>query len=1849
MLKKILVGIFCFIILAVTGAGIYIYTLDWNKHKAVVAQRLSQITGLRAVIDGNLNVKLFPSPKFTAGKVKFLKSNGGRDPLIEIDTVEANVDLMPLLNDSFIIRSMNLRNAKAHIIVDEKGVLNWKGVGNNSSSKSGNMEVSFNDVNLSGAVISYDNMVTKDKFEIPNITARVNASSLKGPYKTSGKFIYNNSEVQFKGDIINDKSPVLKVSLSNASSGATLTIDGTTGNDAKGNVTFDTQTLSGISNLIFGEASLPERYNRPLYVSFQYGYGDGMVKFDNFSAKYDKNTAGSGTVIAKKHEGRIAVNADFDMTKFDLNLLTGLGEDIVTYFKNGKKITDSPFSQYDMNISIKSGTALYNNIEAQNLNLGITLLNNVIDITRFGLSMPGDTSIKTVGRINLLAGGEYIFNQIIDTKDLRTFASVFNIDLAKLASDENKKSIFKKAAAEIKINGNLDSLKISVPLATVDATTFKGNLGFVKKDKATYVIADFDASQINLDKYIKPMPTEIKKGSLQDKFVYQMNLIPWNRDLDVESSINVASVVYHNVPMKDVSLQFTTNQDNLTVQKLSFGSIAGAALNLNLAANHIFSSPFFDELSYDISTANFPMFTSTLGIDTGDKPLFKRKIFAAQGALSGTLSEFSLSSVQKFGDTEFSYTGTVSDNPKSGMTVNGDLELKSNNVSSFIKALDFDYTPDIPVTTFTLAAKVKGAANLFSLDNISAYLGANGISGNLQYDHTTQKPKLAATLDFDKFEADRWLNLSDKSAKPAAEQASSATFIQQPAWDEKIDYSLLGKIDTDFAITAKQLNLYNKLFTSAKTKLQLKNGVLNVSSFEATEEKSLINLHFILDSNNIPKIDGYFNVSDYKTPKLGGSLYALESGWISAEGNFNSLAGSPKDFFNNLNSKGKFSLNNTAMSGWDLDIIKFEFEQRQKVAGFENSVLNSLKSGKSSFNKIRGNYSINKGLVVADSVIWESPVVNMQMKFDFNFSDWLFTAVFDAVYHNASFSDVLKFTFSGNLANPEVTTDLSESIKRISKIEDQVKNARYYKEQEKMERIGGKIKELKEQVDKTLQDIGRITPDVVRFKPQTKNQNVTDVYEENVQLINNVELAVKKMKEALNGYPEEETLMNIEADLGAERAKLKYIPKVLEENFLVDSKYIFDDTFNKIAWIYNVAQNNSAYYSGLTDVYMAQIEFMDASDTPVDPDKAESLQNQINKIDEIMDNLSSLHAKIRDNYLNIIDTAKTSEMKKNNELATQALKTMLAYTKQLNNDILASLDDFSTTLNITSRDYDQYLVYPPESIDDIDVKQPTVKIAPSAAVPTTNQNKTAEKNSSDGKAPLSDSTNAAEKNISVPQGSNPADTDANQPASQSEGNKTKDIVSSAEEITSPISKKKESLSLTLAPSANGLSGLFDKLKTEKEESERANIMQAGISGGLQQVIKSNIETASGVSSSQKSPVLAVSDMTPAGNTTTIQTAAAAQAETTAALIPQTDIQAEQTPVPEQISTPLNTEAAYSGKIAMSKSALPENKTSPAMQTVKTESILSNTAEKKEEKPAQPGIAAKKASPLQTLPGKNMAITQNDEDNILEQTKSALNKIMGKLKAAKEKAAALTTAKKTTTDKNDRVAAVESPAPDAKKNETQKNGQPLDTLPGASMKVNPVVALNIGKKPSESDIDAEPRKYASRRKKFSSPAVATNASKPLPSAVADISRPAKHDVFNSGLAATAHPIPTPSATQAIVQAASQASAPVEGKKNVLVEMISLADVFSGANSSFLTQEALTSVESFQKPQTSKTRYVFQKGQLPAEKSGIVGKSMLYGRKAATKPDKPANRYVFAAAPYRSPLSGETRKRNSLSEI
>ena len=1311
MLKKIVIGVVIFVILAIGGVGGYIYMMDWNQHKSVVSERFAQITGLNASIEGELKVDLLPSPKISANAVRFFKSNAPRDPLVTVKEISANVELWPMFKQKFVFNSMTLTNASVNVNINEKGISNWSDINAGASNAQGNVEVSFNNVRLNDSVLNYKNLQENKDFSLPNITATVNASTIKGPYKTNGSLIYNNNEIKFQGAIAKSNGYHVNMVFENAPTGSKATVDGVFDKQSKGSVNLRTAHFADIITALFGENFINAQYNESLDTSFKYEYDKTSAKLSNFVIKYGDKAAGSGEFTLKNLANNNEFAISLEMTQLDLGIFELIGKDILESFRQGKKFADTKLAAYNGIVDIKAAHALYNGAEVSNFNTGLALQNGLLAINRMGLNMPGNTNLKFVGAVNLIDDLSFQINQNFETDDLRQFVSVFGIDLAKLAQNENKKAIFKRAKADMALSGNMNQLKISAPQVNIDSTVLSGDVGFILNEGKTFVLAVLDGSKILFDKYIQVLPQNSQELSFKDKFIHQLNLIPWNHALNIDASITLKGAVYNNVPLEDMVLEFNSYDQSFNVKKLSIANIAGGSLSLQFAADNVYDNPYFENLSYDVKTDNFPQFAATLGLKPADIPLFKRKIFASQGSLNGSFEEFNLSSAQKFGDIEFSYSGKVSDE-SGAVKVEGDLELKSNNFTKFVKALNLNYEPDMPVTPFSLSGKILGTADNFEIAELNAYLSANAVKGSLAVRNIKQTPLAEFSLHFDKFDSDRFFNLNKRSIfKSETNQTPQGTFVNKPALnDEKIDYSLFKKYNFKGDISADTLVFKGQNYSSAKLVAALDNGVLHVAQFEATSGSASIDLKLDMNGNDMPKIEGTYAVKGLRFPNIKGTVYGLTSGNVTASGTFSSLATSPNDFFENLTSKGDFELANTAFKGWDFALIKFELEQRENTEGLEDIILQSLRSGQNAFDKIYGTYDITKGLLVTKDTVWESPVINLSMNLNLNFDNWLFDAAFYGIFHNASFSDVLKFTFDGKLDNPNVKVDLSESIERINKVKKMADKAKDQETLALKNKIADKTASLQNAIKSLQKQLDQMTLDVIRFKPLTDNEDVISVYDANIKSLEDSEKALDTMTAALRGNVSEEDLSKIENDLATEKTKIQYIPKALEENYVVDSKYTFDETFNKIAWIYNVAQNNSSYYKSLSDVYMSQIEPLVNKENGLPEEDTDKLAASVKKVADDMEKITELHNKVRDNYLVIIDATQASEMKENNEIADQALQTLSLYVENMNNDIIASFDLFRTALDIDAKDYEQYMVYPPKDPKDIDISQPTVQV-----------------------------------------------------------------------------------------------------------------------------------------------------------------------------------------------------------------------------------------------------------------------------------------------------------------------------------------------------------------------------------------------------------------------------------------------------------------------------------------------------------------------------------------------------------
>ena len=127
-MKKLLLILLVLLVAVAAGTTFYINTIDWNKHKNIIAQQFNEATGKQIVFAGPISFKIFPTPYLNAADIKILNPTGGdKDkPLVEIRDLVARLSLMPLLQGRFAIQRMELRNPQINVEILPDGKLNWQ-------------------------------------------------------------------------------------------------------------------------------------------------------------------------------------------------------------------------------------------------------------------------------------------------------------------------------------------------------------------------------------------------------------------------------------------------------------------------------------------------------------------------------------------------------------------------------------------------------------------------------------------------------------------------------------------------------------------------------------------------------------------------------------------------------------------------------------------------------------------------------------------------------------------------------------------------------------------------------------------------------------------------------------------------------------------------------------------------------------------------------------------------------------------------------------------------------------------------------------------------------------------------------------------------------------------------------------------------------------------------------------------------------------------------------------------------------------------------------------------------------------------------------------------------------------------------------------------------------------------------------------------------------------------------------------------------------------------------------------------------------------------------------------------
>lgn len=126
VLKYVLLGLLAVMILAVVAVVIVLETIDFNGYRPLIEAEVRSITGRDLAIAGNFTLSLSLKPTVVVHDVRLANAPwGSRPDMARIGTLEAEMELLPLLSGEVKVDHVLLQNADILLETDKQGRGNW--------------------------------------------------------------------------------------------------------------------------------------------------------------------------------------------------------------------------------------------------------------------------------------------------------------------------------------------------------------------------------------------------------------------------------------------------------------------------------------------------------------------------------------------------------------------------------------------------------------------------------------------------------------------------------------------------------------------------------------------------------------------------------------------------------------------------------------------------------------------------------------------------------------------------------------------------------------------------------------------------------------------------------------------------------------------------------------------------------------------------------------------------------------------------------------------------------------------------------------------------------------------------------------------------------------------------------------------------------------------------------------------------------------------------------------------------------------------------------------------------------------------------------------------------------------------------------------------------------------------------------------------------------------------------------------------------------------------------------------------------------------------------------------------
>lgn len=825
MAKNIFIGIGVVLVLLVGLVVVAPSFIDSAALKQQITSEVRNATGRDLSIDGNLEIRVFPTPALTANGVRLSNADGAAAAeMVMLKAVEVRVALMPLLSGQVQVKRIRLVSPVIHLEKFADGHTNMEfqsvapsgmasapttggadAAPSTDSAKDG-LNVRLDNFEIVDGQVIYRDGATGQIERVQNIDATLRAASLQGPFDVKGQARVRGVPLAYEvslGQIIEERTVPLNAVL-DAPGGARAQITGAVLDLAsaprfKGKLKVEGKNLAQLLDAVAGSAVAPALTAQNFAVDSQIDASAAQVAIDELDLLLGK-TRTTGSISAALDKG-VTFEVKLKSTRIDLDALLSAGATGASRSAAGNAaeeevpqstaVAPAPPKTQAESAKAASGFAFPKGVNGtvqvtvdaltlkgglvSNVRLTAELADGELALNQLQAMAPGVTDVAMFGFVRPRDGVPRFEGQAeLTSSDVLGLSEWAGVKLPDGVAGRVKRISYKSNVAADAKQVVVSDLKIMA-----DKSTLTGGVTLALRKRLSFG-ADLRLDTLNLDTYMNGTGQETPSGAPAAKTnAAQAPQAAAKAEkagaLDaLEAWAALSALNGFDANMK-VRVGALTHQSQ-TVRDVMFdGTLYAGTLELRS-----FKVGDYVGATSDVS-GNFTGFG---GIPEMSKVKLNATVkdagrlassFGADGVPKGVKTvklqanaEGSLlkprfnAAVQALGG-QFGAAGRFSLLPI-GFGYDGTVSAQHGDLMALLRTLEVDYAPSGPLGALDMNAKLKTDGKTHTVTDLKSSVGDTAINGAVTAHTDGAKPNIIANLTTGALVMDRFLPKAQKNA-----------------------------------------------------------------------------------------------------------------------------------------------------------------------------------------------------------------------------------------------------------------------------------------------------------------------------------------------------------------------------------------------------------------------------------------------------------------------------------------------------------------------------------------------------------------------------------------------------------------------------------------------------------------------------------------------------------------------------------------------------------------------------------------------------------------------------------------------------------------------------------------------------------------------------------------------------------------------------------------------------------------------------------------------------------------------------------------------------------------------------